>query len=152
MGQTRQGDAMTVKTRALPENRWETGKVVPGSEATRWKPGQSGNPGGRPKTAALSNAYRQKLDSVVPSDPQGRTYAQAIADALADRALAGDIRAAQELADRAEGRARQSIEIENKTLRDAFERMNREELDAYARDGKLPPWFPREAGENERIQ
>jgi hypothetical protein len=99
----------------------------------------------------LSTAYRQKLDSLVPGDPQGRTYAQAIGDCLADRALAGDIRAAQELADRAEGRARQSIEIENAALRDAFGRMSREELDTYARAGTLPAWFPKEASEDEQI-
>jgi hypothetical protein len=48
-----------------------------------------------------------------------RTCAQAIADGLAERALAGEIRAVQEHADRAEGRPRQSIEIENAALRDA---------------------------------
>ncbi len=143
---------MSTNNRPSPDNRRKTGRPVPGGEATRWKPGQSGNPGGRPRTAPLSNAYREKLASLVPNDPQGRTYAQAIADALADQARAGDIRAAQELADRVEGRARQSIEIENAVLRDAFERMNRDELDAYARDGKLPAWFPREVGEHEPIQ
>lgn len=139
-----------MKTRK-PQNRRKTGaRRTPNNEATRWRPGQSGNPGGRPKTASLSQAYRQKLDSLVPGDKEGRTYAQAIADELAERALAGDIRAAQELADRAEGRPRQSIEIENAGLRDAFGKMNREELDAYARDGKLPTWFPKENSEHEQ--
>ena len=41
----------------------------------------------------------------------------------------------QELADRAEGRARQAIEIEPTRLREAFERMNTEELEAYAVSG-----------------
>jgi hypothetical protein len=63
----------------------------------------------------------------------------------------GDIRAAQELADRAEGRARQSIEIEHTLLRQAFDRMNSEELETYAREGKLPEWFPK-GDENERIK
>ena len=144
---------LSPKTKSPPENRRETGrKPVPGGEATRFKAGQSGNPGGRPKTAPLSHAYREKLAALVPEDPQGRTYAQAIADTLAERALAGDIRAAQELADRAEGRARLSIAIENTTLRDAFERMSHEELEAYAREGKLPEWFPKEANEHEPIQ
>jgi hypothetical protein len=44
----------------------------------------------------------------VPDDPEGRTYAQAIAAKLAEKALAGDARAAGQLADRAEGRVRQS--------------------------------------------
>jgi hypothetical protein len=76
-------------------------------EAHRWKPGQSGNPGGRPRTAKLAEACRVKLASTIPGDSTGRTYAEAIADELARRALKGDIRAAQELADRAEGRPSQ---------------------------------------------
>lgn len=112
---------------------------------TPWKPGVSGNPGGRPKTAPLSNACREWLASQMPGDPEGRTGAQAIAKMLGEKALAGNIRAAQELADRAEGRARQSIELSNVALRDAFERMSRDELEAYARAGKLPAWFPRMA-------
>ena len=123
-----------------PENRHKTGKVR-GDLATRFKPGQSGNPGGRPKSAHLSHACRELLAATVPNDPQGRTYAEAVAQALAQKAIAGDIRAAQEIADRAEGRARQALDVHDTTLRDAFERMNRAELDAYAREGKLPSWF-----------
>lgn len=74
----------------------------------------------------------------MPGDAKGRTYAQAIADKLATLALAGDIRAASELADRAEGKARQTMQIENTALKHAFERMSEAELDAYAREGQLP--------------
>ena len=77
----------------------------------------------------------------MPNDPEDRTYAEAIAQTLAEKALAGDIRAAQEIADRAEGRPRQSIEVENTTLREASERMSNDELLAYATTGKLPDWF-----------
>jgi hypothetical protein len=121
----------------MPENRRKTGNPVPGSEATRWKPG-----GGRPKAAPLSHACRELLVQPVPDDPARRTYTEAIAQTLAEKALAGDIRAAQELADRAEGRARQSVEIQSAELREAFERMSRDELEHYAREGKLPAWFP----------
>jgi hypothetical protein len=135
---------------STPENRRKTGKQIPGSEVTRFKPGQSGNPGGRPKTAPLSQACRELLADSVPNDREGRTYAQAIAQTLGEKALAGDIRAAQELADRAEGKARQSIEIEHTALRKAFERLNEAELQAYAVSGELPDWFQREA--NDAIQ
>jgi hypothetical protein len=57
---------------------------------------------------------------------------------LTAAATEGDIRAAQELADRAEGRARQAIEIEHTPLGEAFERMTRDELEAYATSGTLP--------------
>ena len=93
------------------------------------------------------------LGRPVPGDPQGRTYSQAIAETLAAKALEGDIRAAQELADRAEGKPRQSVEIENASLRQAFERMSDVELDTYAREGKLPGWFPQpEEGSNGTVQ
>jgi len=91
--------------------------------------------------APLSHACRELLASPLPDDPKGRTYAEAIAEALAHKALAGDIRAAQEIADRAEGRAHQSIAVENMRLREAFDRMSHNELEAYAREGKLPGWF-----------
>jgi hypothetical protein len=68
---------------------------------------------------------------------------------LAAKAAEGDIRAAQELADRVEGRPRQAIEIEHTPLREAFERMTREELEAYAASGALPDWFPKD---DERVQ
>jgi hypothetical protein len=127
----------------MPENRRKTGKTIPGGEATRFKLGQSGNPGGRPKAARLSQACRELLAQPLPGNTEGRTYAEAIAQMLGKKAIGGDIRAAQEIADRAEGRARQSIEIQSAALREAFERMTREELEAYAREGKLPLWFPR---------
>lgn len=142
MGQTPRGK--------VPQNRRKTG--VPNSEATQWKPGQSGNPSGRPKTALLSQACRELLVQPLPNDPS-RTYAQAIAQKLADRALKGDIRAAQEIADRAEGKARQSIQFENPALREAFDRMSHDELEAYAVSGVVPGWFPRlERADNEQVQ
>lgn len=109
----------------------------------RWKKGQSGNPSGRPKSKTLSNAYRNKLEEVVPNDPEGRTWAELIAEAQVRDAVRGNVQAAREIADRTEGRARQSIEFEDKTMTQAFERMTSDELEAYAREGTLPAWFPR---------
>jgi hypothetical protein len=120
----------------MPENRGKTGQILTG-EATRFKSGQSGNPGGRPKTVALSQACRELLGQPVPDDPEGRSYAEAIAQMLGRRAI----------------EARQTIEIQSMPLREAFERMSREELDAYAREGSLPAWFQRTAEVNrEQIQ
>ena len=137
--------------RKPPENRRKTGLQNPiaGSAASRWQKGcSSPNPGGRPKTAPLSQACRELLARPLPHDSEDRTYAEAIAQTLAQKALEGDIRAAQEIADRAEGRTRQSIEIQSVALREAFERMSREELEAYAREGALPAWFPRTESTN----
>ena len=75
--------------------------------------GVSGNPRGRPKTAALSQAYREKLAELYPRDPKGRTYAQVIADNIVKKAVKGNLSAASEIADRVEGRPRQSLELDN---------------------------------------
>jgi len=109
----------------------------------RWKKGQSGNPSGRPKSKTLSDAYRSKLEERVPNDPESRTWAELIAEAQVRDAVRGNVQAAREIADRTEGRARQAIEFEDTTMAKAFERMTTEELEAYARDGTLPAWFPR---------
>ncbi len=60
----------------------------------------------------------------IPGDPKHRTCAEKIARVLGEKAADGDIRAAQEMADRAESRPRQAIEIEHTRSREAFERMN----------------------------
>jgi hypothetical protein len=53
----------------MPENRRTTG------EAMRWNRGQSGNPGGRPKMALLSQACGELLATQVPDNPEGHAYA-----------------------------------------------------------------------------
>jgi hypothetical protein len=113
----------------------------------RWQKGQSGNPSGRPKSKTLSDAYRNKLEEPVPNDPEGRTWAELIAEAQVRDAVRGNVQAAREIADRTEGRAKQAIEFEDTTMAKAFERMTTAELEAYARDGALPPWFPRTQGQ-----
>jgi hypothetical protein len=133
----------------MPENKQKTGFRGPSPDVGkpyRWKKGQSGNPSGRPRSKTLSDAYKNKLEELVPNDPDGRTWAEIIAEAQVRDAVRGNVQAAREIADRTEGRARQAIEFEDKTLANAFERMTSEELEAYARDGTLPPWFPRNQG------
>lgn len=73
------------------------------------KQGDPALPGaGRPKMRPLTEACQAILERTVKGDPQGRTYAEAIAAALAEKALKGDLRAFAELADRAEGRVAQA--------------------------------------------
>lgn len=98
---------MTASRRiSTPQNRRQTGRdgAILGGEAHRFKPGRSGNPGGRPKMGSLSRACRELLERVVPGDRQERTYAQAIADRLGELALKGHGPSIRELGDRAEGR------------------------------------------------
>jgi hypothetical protein len=73
--------------------------------------GVSGNPKGRPKTITLSEAYRQALAEQMPNDANGRSYAQAIAEMVIGEAVAGNVQAAREIADRTEGKPKQAIDM-----------------------------------------
>ena len=83
--------------------------------ATRWRRGQpSPNPGGRPKSRLLSQALGIRLAEVKPGDPEGRTFAEVMAANLIDIACSkgsGAVTAANEIADRLEGRAPQTLAI-----------------------------------------
>lgn len=68
----------------------------------RWKPGQSGNPRGRPVSAELD---RRLLDK--------QTVAK-IVDSLLQRIQDGDTRAIELLWDRAEGKLTQKVESDNR--------------------------------------
>ena|SRR5215472_13809893 len=85
-----------------------------------WKPGQSGNPGGRPKRDAITAALREQLES--QSEDATGSVADAIAAVLVKRALGGDVRAIREIADRTEGR-RQQIKVEAQ-LQDSEDRVD----------------------------
>jgi undecaprenyl pyrophosphate synthase len=74
-----------------------------------FKKGQSGNPAGRPKSLTLSEAYRRELAKIDETDPQKRTFAEVLAEQTIIKAKTGDVAALRELADRTEGKARQTI-------------------------------------------
>ena len=91
----------------MAENRHKTGFRGPTPDvgkATRFKKGQSGNPGGRPK-AIISDWLRHEL-TTLDSETQ-EEIAQKLARVLIQRALAGDVKAIQIIADRVEGRPAQ---------------------------------------------
>ena len=90
----------TPKRRTLPET----------AKPYRWKKGcPSPNPGGRPKTAHISEALRsalkggeaEQLASVLIALARGKKRGSAV-----------QIAALREIADRTEGKARQSIEVD----------------------------------------
>lgn len=71
----------------------------------QFQPGQSGNPGGRPKKKPISEAYARLL--------QNPENADKLAKALFDMAVnEGSVFAAKEIADRLEGKAFQSLRLE----------------------------------------
>ena len=91
-----------------------------------FRKGQSGNPAGRPKSVTLSEAYRRELAKVDPADGQGRTFAEVLAEQTVLKAKGGDVSALRELADRTEGKARQTVTLttdRREQIEQAVERM-----------------------------
>ncbi len=93
-----------------PENRRKTGAgrggTVPPPEH-RFKPGQSGNPGGRPKTKLITQAYRELLEQLDPKER--KTLAQRLARKAVQQALKGNLAALKEITDRTEGKSVQPL-------------------------------------------
>jgi Family of unknown function (DUF5681) len=92
------------------------GKPFPKKNKWAFKPGESGNPNGRPKSITVADALRRALKEVDPRDRAGRTLAEIVADQLIHLATKGrggniKIRAIQEIVDRVEGKPRQSVEV-----------------------------------------
>ena len=88
----------------MPANRQKTGFRGPSpnvGKATQFKPGESGNPGGRPK-AILSYWLRYELEALDSETQQ--EVARKIAQVLIQKALAGDVKAIQVIAERVEGK------------------------------------------------
>ncbi len=74
----------------------------------KWQSGQSGNVKGRPKDALLTKEIRAQLNEV---RDDGKTNAQAIAESMISRAIKGDVRAADLIFNRIEGKPLQSVDL-----------------------------------------
>jgi hypothetical protein len=72
-----------------------------GSASTRFRPGQSGNPKGRPKGKTLTEVIRKKL---AQKGEDGQSLLNAIAQVFVDEAKAGHYQFAKELIDRVDGK------------------------------------------------
>lgn len=75
------------------------------SKETQFKPGQSGNPAGRPK----SKPFREAIQRALEEAGDDKASLQAVATALVGKALMGDVPAIKELADRMDGKVAQAI-------------------------------------------
>jgi hypothetical protein len=99
------------KQRQNSDERDARGRFRKGN-ARAFSPGTSGNPAGRPKSLTLSEALRHELAKIHPHDAHERTYAEIIAGVMVKQAALGSVIAAKEIADRTEGKARQSVEVD----------------------------------------
>ena len=71
--------------------------------------GQSGNPKRKPHKIP---ELRELLANVLGDEKDGKTAAEAILMALRNKAVKGDVRAAELLLDRAYGKAKQDVDVE----------------------------------------
>jgi hypothetical protein len=70
------------------------------------------------------------------NDPAGRTYAEVIAEMVCTVAATGNFQAAKEIADRTEGKAKQSIDVTlTRTEAARYEKMVERLLDKAAANG-----------------
>lgn len=89
-----------------------------------FKPGQSGNPAGRPREA-ITPYLRDYVQRKYPGKSDA-TYAEMIAKALVDCAIRGEIAAIREVFDRLDGKPRQPVnlvDVNVDTDREAVERV-----------------------------
>ena len=89
-----------------------------------FKPGQSGNPGGRPKGTSVSAILNRKL---AEEADDGRTNAEKVATVILSLALEGDPRFVEMLLQRTEGKV---VERVINLTPDDVKRMPTEELEA----------------------
>lgn len=80
-------------------------------KGNRFKKGQSGNPKGRPKLPSMKTI----MESVLGDIKDGKSAAEAIMMAMRNKAIRGDVRAAEFIIDRAYGKAKESIELSGST-------------------------------------
>jgi len=102
---------MSIEKQRENTGRDDKGRFAAGNP-NGFQPGQSGNPAGRPKSLTLSEAFRRQLSQPVPNDPHGRTFAEVIAERMCVAASGGDVSAAREIADRVEGKPKQSVNLD----------------------------------------
>lgn len=84
-----------------------------------WQPGQTGNPGGRPKTKPITDRYLRIVETELPDEictalslPRGATFGDAIALAQARQAIKGETAAAKQMREAIEGRSITQVDFE----------------------------------------
>jgi hypothetical protein len=100
------------------ENSGKISNLVP----HQFKPGQSGNPGGRPKRQPITDYVIDQLDKPIPESMKAKlpeifievygkdaTFGQMLAFQLIAQAVKGDMQAVKEVLDRVEGKVKQSV-------------------------------------------
>ena len=111
-------------------------------EANKWKPGQSGNPAGRPRNI-IAEAYQRRMSLPLPDDVckaahlrKGSTWADLAALAMAKAAVKGRVDAVREITGRLEGKPTQAVDLNANVSVNRLEIMERRWRE---RSGKSEP-------------
>ncbi len=97
-----------------PEKQAKNRRFVEAGKATRWKPGQSGNPDGRPpKRECLTSLLKEEIEKVNPEDAEGRTWKELLVLATMQLALEGNRGALKEIWERMDGKVQQAVAFED---------------------------------------
>jgi len=103
------------------------------TEATQWKPGQSGNPAGRPpKEASLTSLLKEVIWEICPKDKEGRTWRELQVLALLTLAMKGNSVAIREIWSRLEGNVEQTLDI-NQNVKVSVEKAAEHLMDELGR-------------------
>lgn len=78
----------------------------------QFKPGQSGNPKGRPKGSGVTDKLRALLDEEVDLKGSKLTMKEALAKVIINKAMKGDHKFVKEVLDRTEGKATERLEVD----------------------------------------
>ena len=96
------------------EQRQNSDKRPDNVKPHQFKPGQSGNPGGRPKGRSVSARLRERLQTEIKGN---RQLADLVTDIIIARVLKGDHKFLETLLNRTEGKVREA-EPDNASLTD----------------------------------
>lgn len=105
-----------------PENTSEsTKRTLPeAAEPYKWKPGQSGNPGGRPKKKPVTELYERML-----ADPEFLAVAEMAAKKAIAKGSMAMVLQLKEMAERVEGKVTQPVEADINLHLSLAERMKK---------------------------
>jgi len=97
------------------KQRDSSGRFLKGNDMA-FKPGESGNPGGRHKDPGITAVQIEMLDKLCPYDAKGRTWREWLAEK--GLLLASDKEAAlRDLKDRLEGKVTLPVELQGEMIK-----------------------------------
>lgn len=91
------------------EQRDSKGRFIKGND-TRWKLGQSGNPGGKHKDPGITASQIEMMDKPCPYDSKGRTWREWLAEKGLLQ-IAEKPQAVKDYKDRVEGVVKDELEV-----------------------------------------